>query len=97
MAQFPSHRKEGEIEMLYVYPFSEATLPGTCDAELRVPTLSDVLQFGSGSRFPNFSGKLKFDHDNTLTAKRYASTGDDNEFAFNLMEDIFEAYGFGLP
>ena len=70
MAQLPTQRKEGEIEMLCLQPFSEATLPGTCDAELRVLTLSDVLQFGKGSRFPNFSGKLNFDHDNRLTAKR---------------------------
>ena len=54
----------------YVHPFSETSSPGTCDAELKVLILGDVLQFGSGSRFPNFSGKLKFDHQNTLTAKR---------------------------
>ena len=105
--------KKGKLQC-YVYPFCEATLPGTCGAELKVLALSDVLQFGSGSRFPNLSGKLKFDHDTTLTAKRicantcsltitipvnkrYASSGDGNEFAFNFMQDIFEAYGFGLP
>ena len=61
--------KKGKLKC-YVYPFSEATLSGTCGAELKVPALSDVLQFGSGSWFSNFSGKLKFDHDTTLTAKR---------------------------
>ena len=29
--------------------------------------------------------------------KRYAGTCDSKEFACNFMEDIFEAYGFGLP
>ena len=56
MAQLPAQRKEGEIEMLCLPgPFAEATLSGTCGAELKVLALSDVLQFGSGSRFPNFS------------------------------------------
>ena len=79
---------------------------------LRFLTLSDVLQFGSGSRFPNFAGKLKFDHDSVSNEKRISGntcalsitipvnkryTCSSNEFAQKLMEDIFEAYGFGLP
>ena len=82
------------------------------DPELKVLTLSDVLQFGSGSRFPNFSGKLKFDHDSGPVGKRISAntcsftitipvnkryTCSSNEFAFKFMEDIFEDYGFGLP
>ena len=31
--------------------------------ESKVLSLSDVLQFGSGSRFPNFSEELRFDND----------------------------------
>ena len=82
------------------------------DAELKVLTLSDVLQFGSGSRFPNFSGKLVFDHDSGSVEKRISAntcsltitipvnkryTCSSNEFSFKFMEDIFEDHGFGLP
>ena len=31
--------------------------------EAKVLSLSDVLQFGSGSRYPNFGGELRFDND----------------------------------
>ena len=70
------------------------------------------LQFGSGSRFPNFAGKLQFNHDSVSIEKRITGntcalsitipvnkryTCNSNEFAQKLMEDIFEAYGFGLP
>ena len=103
-----SHAKRGKLKC-YVYPFSEATLPGTCGAEFKVLALSNMLQFGSGPRFLNFSGKLKFDHDNTLTAKQFvqihapfvnnrpASSGDGNEFVFNFIDVIFKAYWFELP
>ena len=83
--------------------------PGTGDtseptqdnSELRILTLSDVLQFGSGSRFPNFVGKLEFDHECTYTNKRIKGNAcgfgitipvntrymcDSNQFAQNLME-----------
>ena len=61
-----------------VIPFPQPSIPGTDDndgckhdkLELRFLTLSDVLQFESGSRFPNFAGKLKFDHDSVSTEKR---------------------------
>lgn len=101
----------------YVQPFTETTSPCVSDvtqnnSELRVLTLSDVLQFGSGSRFPNFSGKLKFDHGGESIEKRISAntcalsitipvnkryTCDSNEFAIKFMEDIFDNYGFGLP
>ena len=103
-----------------VIPFTQPSITGTDDnddfkhdnSELRYLTLSDVLQFGSGSRFPNFSGKLKFDHESASTEKQISGntralsitiqvnkryTCNSNEFAQKLMEDIFEAYGFGLP
>ena len=61
-----------------VIPFPLPCIPSTDDTvdfkhdnlELRFLTLSDVLQFGSGSRFLNFAGKLKFDHDSVSTEKR---------------------------
>ena len=74
-------------------------------------SLGDILQFGSGSRFPNFKGSLAFDHQCTDAYKRI--TGNTcariicipvNErytkcntevFASNCMEDIFEDYGLG--
>ena len=102
-----------------VITFPQPSITGTDDddfkhdnSELRYLTLSDVLQFGSGSRFPNFSGKLKFDHDSASTEKRISGntcalsitipmnkryTCNSNEFAQKLTEDIFEAHGFGLP
>lgn len=71
-----------------------------------------MLQFGSGSSFPNFAGKLEFDHNIVSTEKKISGntcalsitipvnkryTCNSNEFAQKLMEDIFETYGFGLP
>lgn len=61
-----------------VIPFPLPCIPSTDDTvdfkhdnlELRFLSLSDVLQFGSGSCFPNFAGKLKFDHDSVSTEKR---------------------------
>lgn len=102
-----------------VIPFPQPCIPSTDETvdfkhdnlELRFLTLSDVLQFGSGSRFPNFAGKLQFDHDSVSAEKRISGntcafsitipvnkryTCNSNEFAQKLMEDIFEAYGFGL-
>ena len=103
-----------------IIPFPQPSIPSTDDTddlkhdnlELRFLTLSDVLQFGSGSRFPNFAGKLEFDHESVSTEKRISGntsalsiaipvnkryTCNSNEFAQKLMEDIFEAHGFGLP
>ena len=36
---------------------------GTDDSPVvKALSLGDILQFGSGSRFPNFKGSLAFDH-----------------------------------
>ena len=74
-------------------------------------SLNDILQFGSGSRFPNFEGSLVFDHQCTDAHKRLTGntcalticipvneryTKSSTElFAKNVMEDIFQDYGLG--
>lgn len=74
-------------------------------------SLSDVLQFGSGSRFPNFQGCLVFDHDCVNAHQRISGNTcaftiripvndryvkcNIEQFALKVMEDMFEDYGFG--
>jgi hypothetical protein len=74
-------------------------------------SLNDILQFGSGSRFPNFKGSLAFDHQCTDAHKRLTGNTcalticipvnerytkcNTDTFALNIMEDIFQDYGLG--
>ncbi len=78
---------------------------------VRILSLSDILQFGSGSRFPNFKGSLAFDHQCTDAHKRLTGNTcalticipvnerytkcNTKEFASIVMEDIFQDYGLG--
>lgn len=74
-------------------------------------SLCDVLQFGSGARYPNFKGKLMFDHNSMEPGRRIKANTcaicitipinaryccNTAVFAEHVMEDIFEAFGFGL-
>ena len=78
---------------------------------MKTLSLSDILQFGSGSRFPNFKGSLAFDHQCTDAHKRLTGNtcalticipvnerytkSSTEKFAVNVMEDIFQDYGLG--
>lgn len=78
---------------------------------LKILSLNDILQFGSGSRYPNFQGHLKFDHGCADPHKRisgntcsFSITIPVNErytkcntetFALNILHDIFEDHGIG--